>query len=124
MLTVANAVFAELQADYPNRVFLVYDSVKEADQLFFAAGRERLQTEAVFVYSVDADLRGMAQTSPSTGIANFTGIFSIATNYESHFWTGNAICVALDCNSIALRTIYSLFGDNCSNRITGVRMLL
>ena len=74
---------------------------------------------AVFVHSVDADLRGMQGFTGTR--AHFAGIVSLLPGFPSHLWEGNAIIKALNCSPKVLQTVYALMGDNASHSLKGVR---
>lgn len=120
MISLANIVLIKLRNLLgPNRVIIAYDAAQEADSMMLACGRTAPEGTAVFVHSVDADLRGMQGFSGTR--AHFTGIISLLPGFSSHLWEGNAIVNALECSPRVLQTIYALMGDNASHELKGVR---
>ena len=120
MLNLANAVLAKLrQLLSQTRAFIAFDVDQEADSLMLACGRFAAEGTAVFIHSIDADLRGMQGFTGTR--AHFAGIVSLLPGFPSHLWEGNAIIKALNCSPKVLRTVYALMGDNASHSLKGVR---
>ena len=120
MIELANSVLGELRELLGlNRVFISYHEYLEADASMMACGRNASEATAVYVHSIDSDLRAMGGFSSRRAL--FKGIISILPGYTSHFWEGGAVVYGLKCSSTVLQTVYSLVAGNASHKLTGVR---
>ena len=119
MIALGNLVLGKLRRLFNDRrVFISYDENQEADGLMLACCRSAPHETAVYVHSIDCDLRAM---QPFLGHgALFTGIVSILPKFPSYFWQGRAIVDALECSPIVLQTVFGLMGDNVGGKLSGV----
>ena len=109
-MELANSVLGKLREVLGlNRVFISYHENQEADSSILACGRNASKATAVYVHSIDSDLRAMGGFSGQRAL--FTGIVSMLPGFTSHFWVGGAVVDGLGCSSTVLQTVYALVAE-------------